>query len=141
MNPMTFREHHFSHLALRGSSECVRKRETNFHLQLGFFLAAVAWTLAWNLDWRHYIAASNWNIRRWIRTPPPYGRWWQLGYRIIFFACFLGSLWQLGEVIVRNRATFEDAGPSLLYGAFFIGGILAVDVVGRWLIWRSRKPE
>jgi hypothetical protein len=44
------------------------------HMNLGFALAVVFITLCWNLDWQHY-------MRYWIRRGPPYGRYWQWGFR------------------------------------------------------------
>ena len=45
----------------------------------GFFLAAFAWTIWWNLDWRRF-------IKFYVSGGPPYRSWIEIGARI-FLHC------------------------------------------------------
>jgi hypothetical protein len=101
------------------------------HMELGFSFAAFLIVLCWNLDWRHY-------IRYWLRRQMPHMRYWEIGFRTFFAACFVGSAIHLVQEIVgrpRTMGDYRQAGlDSLLWIGFFVVG----DIFFRW---HMRKPS
>lgn len=102
------------------------------HMNLGFAFAVVLITLCWNLDWRHY-------MRYWIRRGPPYGRYWEWGFRAFFLANLLGSIVYLVQEILHTHPTTKDYELSALNSLIWIGFFLVADGFFRW--WLRRKKQ
>lgn len=102
------------------------------HMNLGFAFAAVFITLCWNLDWQHY-------MRYWIRRGPPYGRYWQWGFRAFFLANFVGSTVFLVQQILSKPWTARDYELSLMNSLIWIGFFVVADRCFRW--WLRRQSS
>lgn len=102
------------------------------HMNLGFAFAAVFITMCWNLDWQHY-------ARYLIRSGPPYGRYWQWGFRTFFLANFLGSTVYLAQQILHKHWTSRDYELSILNSLIWIGFFVVADGCFRW--WLRRQPS
>jgi hypothetical protein len=105
-----------------------------FHVVLGLYIALVVISIAWNIDWRHYMLY-------WIRSAPPHDRRWAVGIRILFLVGLLGTTWQLVSSIIDNRPSIEDLGLSVLYGLIVIVIFFAGDAIFRWRRARSSKSN
>ena len=101
------------------------------HMSLGFSFAGFLIVLCWNLDWRHY-------IRYWLRRPPPYARYWEIGFRSFFVACLIGSATHLVQQILERPRTLADYGQAGLHSLLWIGFFVIADIFFRW---RMRKAS
>lgn len=100
------------------------------HMNLGFSFAIVFITLCWNLDWSHY-------MRYWIRRGPPYGRYWQWGFRTFFLANLVGSSVFLIKQVLHKPWTARDYRLGLLNSLVWIGFFVIADGCYRW--WLRRQ--
>lgn len=120
----------------RAEHEKMAEREQNDPAlargSLGFAFAAVFITLCWNLDWQHY-------MRYWIRRGPPYGRYWQWGFRAFFLASFLGASSELVQQILNKSWTARDYESSLLGSLIWIGFFIVAD--GCFRFWLKRRSS
>ncbi|HTV49017.1 MAG TPA: hypothetical protein VMG59_11300 [Phycisphaerae bacterium] len=95
------------------------------HMTLGFSFAAFLIILCWNLDWRHF-------IRYWLRREPPYTRYWEIGFRVFFAACLIGTVIQLVLEISERPRTAGDYGAAGLDSLIYIGFFVLADIFFRW---------
>ena len=100
-------------------------------MSIGFYLAAVVISLIWIYDWRHY-------IRYWIRSRPPYSRRIIIIIRGFFWACFLGSGFQLTFTLLHNHLSLENIFYSVLQGVLIIIIFLLFDGVFRMYLGPPR---
>ena len=101
-------------------------------MNLGFAFAAVFITLCWNLDWQHY-------MRYWIRRGPPYGRYWQWGFRAFFLTNFVGAVVYLVQEILHKHRIAKDYEQGALDSFIWIGFFVVADGFFRW--WLRRKKQ
>jgi hypothetical protein len=101
---------------------------SDLHVKLGFFIASTAFTVAWNLDWRHY-------VRYWIG---PRRRAVPTWLRAFLLVCMLGSIWQLVSEAYRQNPSLNGWGWALLDGLMFVGVFFAFDAIFRW---RWGRPQ
>lgn len=91
---------------------------------LGFSFAVLLISLCWNLDWQHY-------IRYWIRRGPPYQLLVELGFRLFFLACLVGSGINLVRTIAEKHRTFIDFEKAALFSLILIGPFGVFDLIRR----------
>jgi hypothetical protein len=101
-------------------------------MNLGFAFAVAFITLCWNLDWQHH-------MRYWIRRGPPYGRYWQWGFRAFFLANFVGSVLYLVQQILHKHRIAKDYEQGALDSLIWIGFFVVADGFFRW--WLRRKKQ
>ena len=107
------------------------------HVHLGFSVFLVLLTLAWNIDWRHYI--RYWDFFR--GQFPSLRPWWEIGIRCFFVIGFLGSVEGLISIIYQNHFTSSDWGYSLLDSVFLCAvAFLFFDGPARWWLGRPNNP-
>jgi hypothetical protein len=112
-----------------------RDNPTEDRLGLGFLFAALLISLSWNLDWQHY-------IRYWIWGSPPYTRLVELGFRLFFLACLVGSGIRLVRTITEKRRTLIDFEKAALYSLIWIGIFGVFDfIVRRRLRARNQSTD
>jgi hypothetical protein len=97
-----------------------------YRMNLAATLVGLIMSFCWNLDWRHY-------IRYWLGAePPPYSRFWIIGFRMFFLGTFVTTIVQMFRLITETSRTaydFEKAGLLSLYG---IGFFFLADLFFRW---------
>ncbi|MBS0540743.1 MAG: hypothetical protein JSR47_18420 [Proteobacteria bacterium] len=109
----------------------IRELDSEQHVRLGGTVAILIVTIAWNLDWRHY-------VRYWVRppswTPQPDRRSERL--RILlrgFFAISLVfALSGLIQLIWDTRPNLASLAYSLIDALIMLSLLAAIDIVVRW---------
>jgi hypothetical protein len=96
-----------------------------FRMNLAVTFVALIMSLCWNLDWRHY-------IRYWLRSePPPYSRFWNVGFRVFFLVTFVTSAVQMIRLMTEPSRTVVDFEKAGLLGLYGIGFFFLADLFFR----------
>lgn len=97
------------------------------HMMIGANIAICAVTLVWNIDWRHYARYTSLIFRKSFETDE------KRLIRSFFAFCFVGSFYNLVEVILTLRPSLNDWAWSLLYGAIIAMVYFVLFGFLRWL--------
>jgi hypothetical protein len=95
------------------------------YAELGFVLAAVVISAAWNVDWRHY-------VRYWIgRRYDAQGTAVRV-LKIFFAVSFIAALYGLIETLVEFDRGLNGWIIASIHGLIFAAVFFAIDVLFRW---------
>ena len=98
---------------------------------IGFLMAAFAWTLWWNIDWKRFV--KFYGIRG-----PSYHPWIKSGFRIFFALCSLGAAANLlRRLLERTRPNKFYWDALVVAAAWFIAIVMMVKTV-EWLDSKRR---
>jgi hypothetical protein len=109
-----------------------QQHQSPFHTRaaLAVMFAVAIVSCCWNVDWKHY-------LRYWLKVPPPYSRYTELGFRALLAWVFLGTLFQLVSDILDTHRSAADYGWAALFGVAVGGAFLAADGCLRWQLRRN----
>jgi hypothetical protein len=104
--------------------------EDSANAELAFYVGAVCFTAAWNLDWRHY-------IRYWQRfgATSPKG---MVVMRVLFAVWFLVAFFSLVAELITRDLEAQDYLYAVIFGGLLAVVVFALDGIMRFGHWLAR---
>ena len=96
-----------------------------------FSILCLLMTMAWCLDWRHY-------VRFWLGRSPNYQGRWVLGFRLFFAVNFLGSLQGVVRAISAHSWTFQDCKYTAFWLLVMTAAYAVLDGIFRFTMGRPK---
>ena len=98
---------------------------------LGFYVAAVVITLAWVLDWRHYVRFFEPFLSKFKNKIAI--------IRVLFIIFFLASVYQLIDGVSNIKLSRSVVKGALLDALFIIIVFVAFDGIFRWRLGAPKR--
>lgn len=104
---------------------------------VAFSMAAFAFVVWWNVDWRRFI--KFYEII--IPNNPQYRRWMEIGIRVFWAFCLMGvgrDLWRLLFLTTRPGEFYRQA---LLLAAMWFASIILLVKTVEWLASKRKRKS